>query len=308
MGILSERIEHQIPTHLEDILYYYSASLSIISIVPNLLIIFHFFITKYNRNNIIYVFQLAISSILHSVSFIIPNKLCKIQGFLNLTFELSSILWTTSISFFINTIYHNTFTTQKEKNKSMVVVSLFAWIIPIIIGIIPLIIDDFTIDKGIMCWLNNNALTIAYCIYVLLIMAENFYLMIKLMIEIKRELKHDATLNQTLHSLSRYVTIQLVVYAPFIAEQMFGLFQGIDTYTVSFGWVLLREGIDSLSGALFAFCYGFSSQMLKETKEAILCSKSYVAIRTRTTSFLEDGDNGKNDPNDSMNSSNFSKG
>ena len=42
MGILSERIEHQVPQNLDNILYYYSASLSVISIVPNVILIFHF--------------------------------------------------------------------------------------------------------------------------------------------------------------------------------------------------------------------------------------------------------------------------
>ena len=300
MGILSERIEHQVPQNLDNILYYYSASLSVISIVPNVILIFHFCITKNTRDNLCYVFQLAISSILHSISFIFSSNFCKLQGFLNLTFELSSLLITTSISFFINTIYYNIFPTKKEKNKSLLIVSSFAWLIPLIIGIIPLIIDDFRPDKSIICWLNNDALIIAYCIFVLLIIAENFYLMLTLMLEIKRELKNDPSLIQNLHSLSRYVTIQLVVYAPFLIEQFFGLVQGIDTYTVSFGWVLLREGIDALSGALFAFCYGFSAQMLREVKEAIMCRKNYTAISSRTNSLMDDV---KEDANDSMNSS-----
>lgn len=91
-----------------------------------------------------------------------------------------------------------------------------------------------------------------------------------------------------------------MVYAPFLIEQFFGLVQGIDTYTVSFGWVLLREGIDALSGALFAFCYGFSAQMLREVKEAIMCRKNYTAISSRTNSLMDDV---KEDANDSMNSS-----
>lgn len=303
MGILSEKIERQIPKNLENILYYYSASLSVISIIPNLIIIFHFCITKYPRDNIIYVFQLAISSILHSTSFIFSSNFCQLQGFLNLTFELSSLLLTTSISFFINTIYHSIFPTQKEKNKSLLIVSSFSWTIPFLIGVIPLIIGDFSRDKSIICWLTNDALIIAYCISVLLIIAENFYLMVTLMVQIKKELQHDPSLIQNFHSLSRYITIQLVVYAPFLAEQFFGLVQGIDSYTVSFGWVMLREGIDALSGALFAFCYGFSAQMIREVKEKIMCGKNnYTAIRSRTNSLLEDG---KEDANDSMNSSNM---
>lgn len=281
-----------------------TVTICVISLIPTLLLLISFILnSSFKQYLLIPVFQLLIAIILHSVYIFFPSNpegvVCQIQGFFNVAFDLSVLLWTTVIAFFIYIVYHNNFPEEKSRRIVMIIVSIFVWLCPIIFGSIPIIVNDYKINKSRTCWLSNSIFVTTYCVINLVIMLLNFCIMAKLITDIKKDIGKDKTKEEFLAyrwRLWRFIIVQIIVYSPSFIEQVLGLIQGIDKYTMYYWWLIVRESIDALSGLMFVMVYGFNKQTYAEMKDAFCCKKTIEGeISERAGSILLDIENNDQD-------------
>ena len=298
---MGNKIEFDKLTEQESfLLQIITVTICVISLIPTLLLMISFILNKsFKQYLLIPVFQLLIAIILHSISFFFQSSpdgiVCKIQGFFNVTFDLSVLLWTTVIAFFLYSVYHDTFPEEKSKKKGMIIISIFSWICPIIVGLIPIRFDEYKIYKSRTCWLSSSGFVITYSLLNLVIMIVNFFILVKLITDIKRDMGKDKTkaeFKAYRRRLWRFIIVQLIAYSPSLIEQILALIQGINNYSLFYWWLVVRESIDALTGFLFVSVYGFNKQTYAEMKNALCCKKSIEGeISARTGSILVDIEN-----------------
>ena len=105
------------------------------------------------------VFALSLSDVFLCISAFLGNPVscsaaCTVQGFIMQWFNVSSVLWTTAISFvlFMCAIRgHRVEKIEAHENK----LRLFCWLVPLFIATIPLMANSYE-DTGGWCWISGR--------------------------------------------------------------------------------------------------------------------------------------------------------
>ena len=150
-------------TKYSIIYYLITMIIGCISLFPYVILSIVYFLRKAKFDIIAIInLQLIISCTLDSISFIIPNKAVDkvtIQCQIQIIFSTFSKISMYSIAFFLAVIslLNFSFKDRLETNKLFVylIIGTFCWVIPILCGIMPSILNQIKYTEGI-CYVNDE--------------------------------------------------------------------------------------------------------------------------------------------------------
>jgi hypothetical protein len=137
--------------------------------------------------------------------------------------------------------------------------------------------------SGVFCWIATQAntpgtksLTIIYYIFTWSIILLNSFFVIKLILQLRDELKCEKELvDKYTRKLRLYPLVQIVSYIPCTINRIYNLSSGGDNFYLMMSQIIL----DSLTGLMFSFVYGFNASVKKNLSECctLLCCKKKTA-------------------------------
>ena len=216
------------------------------------------------------IFQLNISCILHCFShfFLISELknntvLCQVEGFLNFTFLLSTLIFTVQISFFS---YHSEGGNNCFNNHKYLINNIFsvlAWVIPICLCIIcffltnlkPFILEENSKDYNCSLNLDFNSLEILEYIYIAFLITGLLTNLIYTILMINRDC--SSTNKEGGKNKRKYIScsINIFTYLPTIIQH----FIEIKKVDIPYGWIILIDGCECLSGIIYVFAFEFGN-------------------------------------------------
>ncbi len=133
--------------------------------------------------------------------------------------------------------------------------------------------------SGVFCWIATQAntpgtksLTIIYYTFTWLIILLNTFFVIKLILQLRDELKSEIELvDRYTRKLRLYPLVQIISYIPCTINRIYNLSTGGDNFYLMITQIIF----DSLTGLMFSFVYGFNASVKKNLSECcvLLCCK-----------------------------------
>lgn len=246
-------------------------SLSIISILAVLILMINYQKTgnQFGRIHQILTFQLNISCIFHCSSFffLYINKgdsiiLCNLEGILNITFLLTTLLFTVSISFMSYSSFSQTENSFFKQNLKCIniVLSCLCWGLPILLTSICYICYAIKGDRAMRkyenetCWLNDKIKEFIYAYIVILVVTLTIgaYYTIRLMIGVFQTVKNSSERNNEITPCSFLpFFINILTFAPFVVNMVLIFFFQIEGNIYGF----ITDCLECLSGVTFGVVY-----------------------------------------------------
>lgn len=217
------------------------------------------------------IFQLNISCILHCFShfFLIANLeeekiLCQIEGALNFTFLLSTLLFTVQISFFS---YHseggnNCF--NNHKNLINIIFSVLAWVIPFFLCFICFVssnMEPFNFKKksgDYNCSLKDNinsTIHILEIIYIILLISGLFTNLLYTILMILRDCSSKNGEGGKNKRKFISCSLNIITYLPTIIQH----FIEFNNEAIQFGWIIFIDFCECLSGIIYVIAFEFGN-------------------------------------------------
>lgn len=279
-------MEFSSSTHY-SVYYIITMIIGCLSCVPYLILCIVYFKRKTKFDIIAIInLQLIISCLLDSISFIIPNQSnetvtvqCKIQIIFSIFSEISMY----AISFFIALISLLNFSYKDglERNKLFVyiIICIFCWVIPILCGIIPPILNQINNKNGI-CYVDEKLTNEVYVVFgfIIILHTINFITLLLLRKKIKDYLKGE-NLGILYHKyykrLLRYlILLGLSFFSMVYSLIVLSLFHkkiigetGLNIFT------FISNFIEATLCPCYAIVYGFNMEDWRDLKKTFSCDK-----------------------------------
>ncbi|MCQ2816010.1 MAG: G-protein coupled receptor [archaeon] len=269
--------------------------IAVLSFVPNLAI-FIVFIAK--RKNVSFInsmaFHLSISCMLHSVSFLFPliynplkeseQKICKVQSFLETTFDLTSLALTTSISYMAVKIFEETAESEDTQKRVKIIIAS-TWIFPLFFGIFVLIMGDSHSGTNLICFPRQKGIMIIYFCISLFVFILNMIFVYRLIREVKKAFANSDNYEEGLLRASYikcflFCGTQILTYGPFLVDiilKIKNLFKTEDEskpkelYPL---WIWFKDLLKCATGLAFSIVYGYNPDFWEEIKAFFCCKES----------------------------------
>lgn len=259
------------PATLIDLLI--TKIISFLSIIPCLIIFISFIAMKNRTFRESVAFQLSISCMLHSLSFVLPliynpinepeKLICTFQSVLSTVFDLTSLSLTTSISFIAyKTSIGDSATTKLEKYITFGV----AWFIPIIIGLFVAFYGNNHSGTNLICFPRSLPIMFIFSILSLIIFIANIVCVCLLMREVSSIVvfKNCKEKSKVLFECFKYILTQTITYGPFLIDIALKIKNELKQIKPTKGkkiyhcWIYFKDLTQCGTGLVFAIVYGLT--------------------------------------------------
>lgn len=262
----------------------------VLGFIPNCILVLLIILRKkfQNSENVL-AFQLSIACIFFIFSYCFPkieNKIvdgveketfaCKLQMFINVVFDLMTMLFTLCIACMNYYMFILPEKTEANKKKILKIMSIVSWVIPLLYGIFCVCANKQSLGSTKICWPRSTAVVLVFTILIIGIFIMNMFYVIRLLVLIKRSISGDnydkKYINYFWH-LIWYILAQLVTHIPFLFDIIRHAIARFSTRKFSdVLWEkLLRDISKTITGLLFAFVYCFTLEKWDELKKMFCC-------------------------------------
>lgn len=273
-----------------SILYYTTMGISSLSFIPYILLLLVFIKTRKSLDIISMInFQLIASSMLNSITFILPRNanndindpICKVQTFLNTFSDLNTTFIVLSIAML--SFYHFKYQNFIDSNKFLVYFSIgiICWGIPLACSLVSL--TQVAIDFHGLCWVKGETIG-AYIVYglVFLIYIINVIMLILLRKKIKEFLKQENAFilyHKFFKRINRYIILLAVNFCIMIFNLVTIISvkkeRGIGEMICTF----ITDILEALLCPTFVMVYGFNNERWREIKRWFTCQSEASKIK-----------------------------
>ena len=259
-------------------------------LIPNCILVLLIILRKkfHNSENVL-VFQLSIACICFIFSYFFPKLdnitvdgveketiVCKLQMFINVVFDLMTMLFTLCIACMNYYAFILPEKTEANKTKILKIMSIISWVIPLLYGIFCVFVNKQSLGATKICWPRSTVVVLVFTLLIIGIFILNMYYVIRLLVLIKRSISgenYDIKYKSYFWHLIWYILAQLVTHIPFlfdIIRHAVARFSGEQFFDVL--WEkLLRDISKTITGLLFAFVYCFTLEKWDELKKMFCC-------------------------------------
>lgn len=234
-----------------------------------------------------FTFQLCLSSIIYSISFLInPTKEgtdpipfhCRLQGLMNIFGECCCILFTVAISVLTLISYKYSYI-LKTNQKVITIINIVVWSAAILFGIFCLVLENaITPDVSLLCWFSRDKTVLQglYFVYLLLAYIFNAIILSYVKVNIKQDLKEEGELDkypQYVKKINIQLTGLTATYCMFlvwlIMDKLF--IEGAhDKHKVLY---FIAEIGECLTGILIPLSYGINQEILDYFMSIVTCGR-----------------------------------
>ena len=215
------------------------------------------------------IFQLNISCILHCFShfFLIPDlsnntELCQLEGALNFTFLLSTLIFTVQISFFSYHSEGGNNCLNNHKNLINIIFSVLAWVIPFFLCFICFVssnMEPFTFktteDYNCSLNLNFNSLEILEYIYIAFLITGLLTNLIYTILMILRDCSSKNGEGGKNKRKFISCSLNIITYLPTIIQH----FIELNEESIPFEWIIFIDFCECLSGIIYVIAFEFGN-------------------------------------------------
>jgi len=280
-----------------DIIKYINLPLGIISILGCLLIIISFIFFEKIRSFVLeLVFYLALSSLMHTLTYIIyipkniedsEKGICQFQAFSMLLFGDAQFIWTTLISYSIyqSVIYLKEISTKNSKCKRFLYI-LIGFGIPLIISLLGLFLNILGFS-GFWCYvklcdeIKHKIFFVFNFVFIWICILLNFIFYCKVINFIKINFsgsEEDSQDKKYIYSLISYFLIQILCIMPATVNRMYQLFTNERMNFLDY----LQSIFDCSQGLAYSIVYGFNPTL----RESIKITFKKFFVRDKLTDKL----------------------
>ena len=254
------------------------------------------------------VIWLCIANSMSNISFFInwnyegdDNSLCKAQGFIQLTFDNSAMIWGSIIGYTAYRTVINYDEVQSIKNKLRIYYLIIGYVLPLIPSFIVLYFKGFG-KSGAWCWLkiedkSENKIIfviISYgCMWIFIIL--NLYFIIKVILTLKSNQKSEEEkilVDKIIKKLRLYPIIMIICIVPATINRLYNLSNNQEIAILFY----IQTFFDSLQGLLFAIIFGIDSSIKEVIKQ--FCS---TLFKNKSSTYTTE----KSNESESRNYNNF---
>ena len=247
--------------------------------------------------------QLIISCALNSISFIIPNKSsdkvtiqCQIQIIFSVFSELSTycIVFIIALTSLLNFSYKEVL--ERNKHIFYLIISLFCWVIPIVCGIIPSILNQIKNSDGI-CLIDDNLTNEVYVVYgfVFILHTINLIALLLLIKKIKDFLNQENLVilyHKYYKRLLRYlillgISFCLMIFSLIIVYLSHQKIIIQSTYILNF----ITNFIEATLCPFYAIVYGVNMEDWRDLMKMFSCEKKVIVEIPNPISGIDDSFN-----------------
>ena len=228
-------------------------------------------------------FQLIASSILHSITYIIPRSIkgqdetslkCQTQTFMNTFADINTTMIVLSIA--VLSFYHFQYQNFIDSNKLLVFLSivLICWIIPLVCSIIS-VTQMIEIDAHGFCWVQGNtkgALIVYGVVFLCYIV--NVIMLLLLRKKIKEFLKQENAFilyHKFFKRINRYIILLAVNFGLMIFNIVTRAIIGNEVGVGEMICTFISDFLEALLCPIFAMVYGFNNERWREIKRWFTC-------------------------------------
>jgi len=235
-------------------------------------------------------------------------QFCKVWGFVRGHVNLSSFLWPFAFAHAMHCFYNGTFKSQRDLKKAFRYYALLCWIGPIVLSIIPLIMNSYGAGE-IYCYIQSGPEKFEQSFYlsilifygpVTIIMLFMVFYYIKIVRFIIQNPNNES--NQAIYNFFFYPVMVMVTYI-FAAANRFINFEGDGSMLwLVKAHIILRQ----LQGFTDAVIYGFSPKFREQIKKHF-GKRSDLEKRMMKQGGTLDSSSSFNDSSSFINISSFGK-
>lgn len=247
-----------------------------------------------------FTFQLCLSSIIYSMSFLInPTEEntypipfhCRLQGFMNIFGECCCILFTVAIAILTLISYKYSYI-LKNNQKLITIINIVVWGVATLFGLFCLILKDaIAPDVSLLCWFHRDHTLLQglYFVYLLLAYIFNAIILLYVKINIKQDLKEEGELDkypQYVKKINIQLTGLTATYCMFLVwlvmDKVF-IGQAQDEHKVLY---FIAEIGECLTGILIPLAYGINQEILDFFMSVVTCGR-YKGKPSETEQYSE---------------------
>ena len=264
-------------------LYYTTMSISSLSFIPYILLLLVFIKTRKTLDIISMInFQLIASSMLHSITYIIPRSLeneektfkCQIQCFLNTFSDINTTMIVLSIA--VLSFYHFQYQNFIDSNKLFVylAIGVISWVIPLVSSTVS-VLQIIQIDVHGFCWVKSDSKG-SYFVYGLVFLCYiiNVIMLLLLRKKIKEFLKQENAFilyHKFFKRINRYIILLAVNFGlmvfNIVTTKIIGDSIGVGEMICTF----ISDFFEALLCPVFVMVYGFNNERWREIKRWFQC-------------------------------------
>lgn len=283
--------ENETENCYRSFLYYTTMFISSLSFIPYILLLLVFIKTRKTLDIIAMInFQLIVSSMLHSITYIIPRSLesevetfkCQIQSFLNTFSDINTTMIVLSIA--VLSFYHFKYQNFIDSNKQFIylAIGVISWVFPLVCGTVS-VLQMIQIDAHGFCWVKGDSIS-SYCVYVVIFLCYiiNVIMLLLLRKEIKEFLKQENAFilyHKFFKRINRYIILLAVNFGlmvfNIVTKKIIGDRRGVDEMICTF----ISDFLEAALCPVFALVYGCNNERWRELKRWFMCQKEEGKIK-----------------------------